>query len=639
VEDALIVLGADLTGWNMGWPLWLAAAGVFVMVGLLAAVPWLSRPAAEPFLNRTLMGGSTLYSRLLTGFRFVAVMPLLTLLPLLAVITSVTVQDRETPRVEALAESLATDVPRLIDGRVAGIEALAGHITAAGRVDGITLSDALLRHHASNPEFASLWIARPDGTVVVATAFKGSRAERWAGPVSGVAMMDAFAPAVAADGLYVSRVQPGAGADAAPMVFVSAPVRFGAEARWGFVQGLLNLRDVVGGLVGSGAVNTVVAVVTDEHHRVVLASPGTALAPLSDLSAHPLVTAAGTAGASGSVYGFSGTLGGDTERRIAATRPLTNGWQVYTLTVQVGTGGTLLIYMALGLVWALLAAMFARGIAPLYGHTVAAPLQKLDESLDIFDVERTISNIPRPPNDAPKEIRQVYSRVRESMRNSRDAHRNMVKAVNEGAELRRQLRAANGEGDRPPGLELVKEKPAADATWTGRIDSVTRLSGLDVFEGFFDEAWTLGVADGRPMAVVLVKIGSTDDRTLKLIAQKLTAAVGRTLDLVARIAAWEFGMILPDTDIKGGLAVAEKMHKALRAMPDLSVDVCFGVASIVPNDKGNAQSFFELCHRAAEAAQREGGGQIAFVTDTGKFALHASSDMIEWDSAETGTGH
>lgn len=629
------MLGAGLTGWSLRWPLWLAAAGMLVMVALLAAVPLMQRPVAEPFLNRTLMGGATLYSRLLTGFRLVAVMPLLTLLPLLAVITSVTVQDRITPRVEAQAELLAADVPRLINSRIAGIEALAGHIAAAERADELALSDALLRHHQSSPDFASLWIARPDGGVVVATAFKGSRAERWAGPASGVAMMDAFAPAVTADGLFVSRVQPGAGADAPPMVFVSAPIRLGGDARWGFVQGLLNLRTVVGGLIGSGDANTVAAVITDERQRVLLASPGAMLAPLSDLSAHPLVTAAAT----DRVYGFSGSLGGAIERRVAAVRSLANGWHVYAFTAQAGAGQTLLIYMVLGLVWALLAAIFARGIAPLYGHSVAAPLKKLDESLDVFDVERTISNIPRPPSDAPKEIRQVYSRVRESMRNSRDAHRNMVKAVSEGAELRRQLRAANGEGDAPSGLALVTDKPAADATWTGRIDSVTRLSGLDVFEGFFGEAWTLGIADGRPMAVVLVKIGETDDRTLKLIAQKLTAAVGRTLDLVARIAAWEFGMILPDTDIKGGLAVAEKMHKALEgAMPDLPVDVCFGVASIVPNEKGNAQSFFELCHRAAEAAQREGGGPIAFVTDEGKFALHASADMVDWDPAETGTG-
>lgn len=616
--------------------MWLAAVGVLVMAAFLAVVPWLRRPAAEPFLSRTLMSGSTLYSRLLTGFRFVAVMPLLTLLPLLAVITSVTVQDRITPRVEALAGALAADVPRLIDSRVAGIEALAGHIAAARRTDQVSLSDALLRHHVPNPEYASLWVARPDGAVVVATAFKGSRAERWAGPASGVAMMDAFAPAVAADGLYVSRVRPGAGADAAPMLFVSAPIRFGSDARWGFVQGLLNLRDVVGGLVGAGSADTVAAIITDERNRVLLASQGLAFTALSDLSAHPLVTAA----ASGGVYYFTGSLDGDTERHVAAVRSLANGWRVYASTVRAGTGGTLLIYMALGLVWALLAAVFARGIAPLYGRTVAAPLQKLDESLDMFDVERTISNIPRPPSDAPKEIRQVYTRVRESMRNSRDAHRNMVKAVNEGAELRRQLRAANGNGDRPPGLALVTEKPAPDATWTGRIDSVTRLSGLDVFEGFFGEAWALGVADGRPMAVVLVKIGETDDRTLKLIAQKLTAAVGRTLDLVARIEAWEFGMILPDTDIKGGLAVTEKMRKALQsAMPELPVDVCFGVASIVPNEKGNAQSFFELCHRAVEAAQREGGGQIAYVTEEGKFAFHASPDVLEWDATETGTGH
>jgi len=658
-EVKFILFFRELAQFSVGWPVWLAVAGVLVMLLLLVAIPWLGRPQAAELLARTLMNGTTLRSRLLVGFRLVAIVPVLTLLPLLAVISTVTMQDYVVPRVEGLATSIAISIPPLIQGRVTGIESLAGHIAVAGRSDDASLRDALLRHHASSPEFASLWIARPTGDIVAATAIKDGSAVPWSGPVAGVAMMDAFKRAVIAGELYVSPVEKGVAVDAAPIMLVSAPVALDGNSRWGFVQGLLNLRTVAGGLVSQGATDSVSVVVTDQRNRVILSSSGLVLTPLSDLSGHPLITAA-TSGNNGpenegqeNAYSFSGALNGDRDntRYVAAARSLDNGWQVFALATQAKADLTLLIYMLLGLIWAMLAVVLARGLAPLYGQAIAQPLQKLDESLDVFDAERTISIIPSPPPEAPQEIHQTYARVRESMRNSRDAYRNMLKAVSEGIELRKSLRDATGQdadgapvavgrpgaGKRPSGaqdLAVAQEPSTPDATWVGRIDSVTQLSGLDVFEGFFGEAWALGAADSRPMSVVLVRIGATDDQTLKLVAQKLKNGVGRTLDLVARIAAWEFGMILPDTDLNGALSVAEKMCDGLQVeISGQTVMISFGVASIVPNASGNAQSFLDMCHRALAAAHQEGDGQIAFLSDKGKLALHSRGDLIDWDSS------
>jgi|GEM_PF-2742966 len=634
---------------SAGWPVWLAVAGVMIMALLLMAIPWLRRPQAADLLARTLMKGSTLHSRLLVGFRLVAIVPVLTLLPLLAVISTATMQSHVVPQVEGLATSIATSVPPLIQGRINGIDSLAGHIAAAGHSDKRALSEALLRHHASSPEFASLWVARSTGDVVTATALRDGVAEPWAGPAAGVAMMDTFKRAVIAGKLYVSSVEKGAGADAAPMVFVSAPITLDGDPHWGFVQGLLNLRTAIGGLVSQEAGDSVSAVITDQRDRVILTSPGIGLQPLSDLSGHPLMTAAASA-APGKAYGFSGLLSndGDAARYVAVSRPLANGWHVYATATQARADFTLLIYMSLGLIWSLLAVMLARGLAPLYGQAITQPLRELDDSLDRFDAERTISIIPPPPDEAPQEIRQTFVRVRESMRSSRDAYRNMIKAVNEGAELRKVLNESAGgaraastrpaTGQRPSGppeLAVAHEPPMPDATWVGRLDPVTELSGLDVFEGFFGEAWALGVTDSRPISVILVRISATDDQTLKLIARKLKFAVGRTLDLVARIGAWEFGMILPDTDLNGALAIAGKLSDEVRdEIAGQSVAISFGVASIVPNANGNAQSFLDMSHRALAAASQEGHGQIAFVNERGKLALYACDDIIDWDSGE-----
>ncbi len=109
------------------------------------------------------------------------------------------------------------------------------------------------------------------------------------------------------------------------------------------------------------------------------------------------------------MYSFSGIVNNDGNRSqyVAVNRLLDNGWQVYATATQANANMTVLVYMVLGLIWALLALMLARGLAPLYGEVVAHPLQKLEESLEVFDAARTITIIPPAPNDAPQEIRQT----------------------------------------------------------------------------------------------------------------------------------------------------------------------------------------------------------------------------------------
>jgi len=632
----------DFAQFFAGWPVWLAAIGVLIMLSLLLAIPLLHRPQAAGFLARTLMNGTTLHSRLLVGFRLIAIVPVLTLLPLLAVISTTTVRDSQLPQVESLADSIAASVPQLVQSRVTGIESLAGHITTAGRIDDVSLREALMRHHASNQEFTSLWVARTTGDVVAATAVKAGRPEPWAGPVAGVAMMDFFKRAVIAGELYVSPVKKGAAADKAPMMFVSAPISLDGDPRWGFVQGLLSLRTVVGGLVSQNTISNVSAVITDQRNRVIHMTPGLALTPFSDLSGHPLMIKAATE-EPGKAYSFSGIVNNDgsAARYVAVSRPLANGWRVFATATQASADKTVLVYMALGLIWALLGLMLARGFAPLYGNVVAEPLQKLEESLEEFNAARTITIVPPAPSDAPKEIRQTYARVRKSMQDSRQAYRNMMKVVNDGIELRKELRQVKDTGSHEIAAldQLVTGTPFSDSpdaptkkmspasrTWLGQLDSVTELSGLEAFDGFFNEAWTFGITTGRPLAIALARLGETDAQTLKLVAEKMKTAVGRSLDLAARIDEWKFGLILPDTDLNSALAVANKLRLAIEDEIPGPIELCYSAVSIVPNTSGNAKSFLEMCHRALAGAHQKGNGQIVFVNDKGKLTLFSPAD-------------
>jgi len=156
---------------------------------------------------------------------------------------------------------------------------------------------------------------------------------------------------------------------------------------------------------------------------------------------------------------------------------------------------------------------------------------------------------------------------------------------------------------------------------------VTELSGLEAFNGFFGEAWTFGISDNRPMSILLARLGETDEQTLKLIAQKIKTAVGRSLDLAARIDEWEFGLILPDTDLDGALAVAGRLRDVMQDEKSVPAELCYSVVSIVPNANGNAKSFLEMCHRALAGAHLKGDGQIVYVNDQGKLTLYSQADV------------
>ncbi|MDH3978139.1 MAG: hypothetical protein OEU86_06450, partial [Gammaproteobacteria bacterium] len=417
-----------------GWALWFAVIGLVAMAGLLYVPKMLQGNKSR--LRQLMMGGKTLNSRLRSGFFLTAIVPLLTLVPVLVIIGSVAAQKMQIEQLDKRADVVAATLPRLLDKQILVFSGLAARLSQTAVSDSKDMLPVLAEFHESSPEFVSLWLATASGDVTVATKIAGEQAESWAGPAAGVSMMDSFAEALAAGGLYVSPAERGAGAAKEPMVFVSAPVSINKDGIKKdepqlYIQGLLNLRSLFGLPSMNDAGSDVSLVVLDDKQRVLLSSPETLFESFADLSGHAMISGDADTAGSGFSQGVS--------RYIAAGQPLENGWQVYAVASQSGSYVVMLAYFTLAGLWAFLAAFVGFRLSPLYTQQVIEPLQKLDESLDVFDAERTISNIPNAPANAPQEIRQVFDRVRRSMRNSRDSYHSMLKAVNEGIQLREQL--------------------------------------------------------------------------------------------------------------------------------------------------------------------------------------------------------
>jgi diguanylate cyclase (GGDEF)-like protein len=632
---------------SLYWLAVIAVIGLVAMLSLVLLVVAMKWRVTADWVRRTVLCAPTFRGRVLVGLFLIGAIPVMTLPPILTLENARTRQLEMADELRADANNVAHGVGRMISKQVSGIDTLAAHINSLEQFDSSRLGGWLLRHHTANPEFVSSWIARPDGKVVAATAFVDGDHQPWEGPLAGVSLMDFFLASVENGGLYVSPVMKGVAPRHDPMIVISAPIYSGGSRPWGFVQGQLNLRRVYRNVMSYDLIPGRPVFITDARNRVMAASPQISFETFEDLSGHPAIIR--MVADSSQTYGFEGAVEvGETARRyLAVQRQLDNGWRVIAVSSLSGTQTQALIFLALSLLWVTIVGFLAVNLASMYGGIVGEPLQALNHSFDVFDAEQTLKMVPMAPQNTPSEIANVFNRVRQSMERSRDSYRNMLRAVNEGDELRRKLQLNVKNPNAPPRKKAsTKSRPApavavnkqanqkktrAVAEYVGRWDSLTELAGREVFKEFFGEAWVLGCADRRPVSMLsfsigfgkiraVVEGGSVDNAVFNSTGEVLRGIVGRELDLVARLDADKYVIVLPDTDFYGAVVVADRARQALQAvLPEVSggkaLAANVGVSSIVPTPAGDASAFVKLVQRVLIAAEEKEGSRVAYTDE------------------------
>jgi diguanylate cyclase (GGDEF)-like protein len=126
--------------------------------------------------------------------------------------------------------------------------------------------------------------------------------------------------------------------------------------------------------------------------------------------------------------------------------------------------------------------------------------------------------------------------------------------------------------------------------------AMERLSMLDTLTGIpnrrrlnaaFDEAWRRAIHMRTPVALLIIDVDSFKgindlhghtygDKCLVSVARALSQQAGRPDDLLARYGGDEFALLLPNTDGKGAMKVAEQMHAAVRLLHAVNRASLFG---------------------------------------------------------------
>ena len=176
-------------------------------------------------------------------------------------------------------------------------------------------------------------------------------------------------------------------------------------------------------------------------------------------------------------------------------------------------------------------------------------------------------------------------------------------------------------------LELLEEVRMANEILrqASAIDGLTGLANRQSFEEFMEREWRRAIRDQRPLSLIMADIDhfkafndnfghQGGDDCLKKVAAVIAEEAKRPADLAARYGGEEFMTVLPDTDLKGAIEIAERMRASVEALavPHAysstagSVTISIGVATMIPQRGMHSSSLIRLVDTALYSAKHAG---------------------------------
>lgn len=196
------------------------------------------------------------------------------------------------------------------------------------------------------------------------------------------------------------------------------------------------------------------------------------------------------------------------------------------------------------------------------------------------------------------------------------------------AELKRELAAAKKTQAR---LQREKDEAqglAAKLLALSAQDSLTEIANRRRFDEFLDKEWRRSARAGAAVALILCDIDcfkpfndryghQQGDDCLRRVARVIAERAKRGGDLAARYGGDEFALILPDTNLRNALQLADRMRGAIEQLAirhDAAgakgiVTASLGVAAMAPTRTLAPGALIAQADAALYQAKLSGGNQ------------------------------
>jgi diguanylate cyclase (GGDEF)-like protein len=179
-------------------------------------------------------------------------------------------------------------------------------------------------------------------------------------------------------------------------------------------------------------------------------------------------------------------------------------------------------------------------------------------------------------------------------------------------------------------LELLEEVQKGNAILRhmSARDGLTGLANRQHFDESMDREWRRAAREKQPISLVMVDIDQfkpyndnyghqEGDECLKKVALVIAGSAKRPADLAARYGGDEFMVMLPGTEIRGAIDIAEKLRIAVEILgiphtyiAASVVTVSIGVASLVPEQGVDPYHLIKMADRALYAAKSGGRDRV-----------------------------
>jgi len=162
-------------------------------------------------------------------------------------------------------------------------------------------------------------------------------------------------------------------------------------------------------------------------------------------------------------------------------------------------------------------------------------------------------------------------------------------------------------------------------------DEIAGIANHRTFHGHLRRQWRRTTRSRLPITLLMIDVDGfkayneergrqAGSECLRQIATALLHQIQRPGDVVARFGGDEFAVMLAETDLAGGVAVAERLREAVAAL-DLTwgggagaarrrITVSVGVASTTPVAQEQPESLVAAADRALAKAKRRGRNRI-----------------------------
>lgn len=160
-------------------------------------------------------------------------------------------------------------------------------------------------------------------------------------------------------------------------------------------------------------------------------------------------------------------------------------------------------------------------------------------------------------------------------------------------------------------------------------DGLTGVANRRRFDFIMDLEWGNARRNKQPMSLIMLDIDYfkqyndhyghlQGDSCLKLVASTLSKVATRARDFLGRFGGEEFVFILPETNAKSAMKIAERCRDMLakaqipheESQVDQVLTASFGVSTIIPCHEDEMQAFIETVDRRLYQAKQKGRDRI-----------------------------